>query len=116
MRLTTQKCPVTGRPMVSNLLNGYLQPETLYSSDENPEGLNQRIEDAGYNPSAYMGFDGAIPVLAYIIVDGERIARVEPCRDRGRFGGWQVIPESPGKVGIIHSFTMPEFYEIEWQV
>ena len=111
-------CPVTGRPVRSETLNGRWQPVEPYSSGENPEGLNARIRAAGYNPDAYMAFDGAVPVLAYLVVNGERVASIEPARDRGRFGGWQVVPaEGQGqKTFLGRRWDMPDAYDIEWVV
>ena len=103
--------------MTQSMLNGYLQPEEAYSSYENPDGLNERIRAAGYNPDAFMMQDGAIPVLAYIIVDGERVAKIEPSRNRGRFGGWQIVPiAGMEKIGILTRWEMPAKYTIKWEV
>lgn len=110
-------CPITGKAMVRNLLNGRFQPETPYRADENPEGLNARIEAAGYDPNAYMEFERAVPRLAYIVSAGERVAEITPARDRGKFGGWQIVPLSgttPTFGGIGERWEMPAEYSIEW--
>lgn len=110
-------CPITGKPMRWESMNGRYQPAEPYSSSENPAGLNERIEAAGYNPRAFMEFDGAIPVLAYLVRGGERVAEVFPARDRGRFGGWQVKFYAAEK-GYWFYTERPEtaFESIEWLV
>jgi hypothetical protein len=120
MSANTQfRCPITGKPMRMNSLNGHYQPEQPYSSAENPPGLNERIEAAGYNPQAFMAFDNAVNVLAYMVSEGVRVAAIQPARDRGRFGGWQVVPmvgatETYGGIGA--TWQPPETYELEWTI
>ena len=113
-----KQCPVTGRKLRHEMLNGRWQPVERYNSSANPAGLNDRIRAAGYNPDAFMAFDGAVPVLAYLIVNGERVASIEPSRDRGRFGGCQVVPaEGQGeKMFMGRRWDMPDAYDIEWVI
>ena len=110
-------CPITGRALRQDSLTGRLQPATPYQSEDNPSGLNDRIKAKGYNPDAYMAFDGAIPELAYLLVDGQRVAKIEPARDRGKFGGWQIVPlAGVQNIGILSIWEMPEQYDLEWCV
>lgn len=110
-------CPITGRRLRQSILNARLQPAEPYESKDNPAGLNERIRAAGYNPEAYMLQDGAIEVLAYIVAGGERVATIEPSRNRGRFGGWQIVPMAGvEEVGIISKWEMPAEYELKFLV
>lgn len=109
-------CPITGKKLVENAISGNFQPASSYDSDENPSGLNDRIKAAGYNPDAFYIKDNAVPSLAEIIVDGKVIAKIEPSRNRGRFGGWQIVPLNKERNGILLRAEIPKEYEIRYLI
>lgn len=92
-------CPVCGQPMEANLAvlahKAPMSDPGKFAKADMPDDLKEALLDNGFNPDAFYLHDGAIEVLAIVVDDKDNILfKLQPARDRGRFGGWLITADT----------------------